>query len=159
MSSALVFILGIMVGAVAVGIIGWKVMPSLMLNVAPSNQSLDDTVRTIEQSALDRGWVVPKIYDLQKSLAEGGHNDARPMKILSICQPDHAHRILSEEDNRKVTAMMPCRIGVFEGDDGQVYVAQMNIGLMSKMFGGTIERVMGQVASEEHEMLAGVVAR
>ena len=159
MNSVLVFLLGLVLGVAVAAVVMWKVMPNMMLNVSPSNKSLDDTVRTIEQSALDRGWVVPKIYDLQKSLAEGGHNDARPMKILSVCQPDHAHRILSEEGNRKVTAMMPCRIGVFEGDDGQVYVAQMNIGLMSKMFGGTIEKVMGQVASEEHEMLAGVVAR
>jgi uncharacterized protein (DUF302 family) len=121
--------------------------------------SLNETVVAIEQSALNRGWMVPKVYDLQASLTKAGHVDARPMKILSICQPDHAYAILSESDNRKVTAMMPCRIGVFEGDDGQVYVARMNIGLMSKMFGGTIQTVMGQVAAEEHEMLQGIVAQ
>lgn len=159
MNRVVVFILGIAAGVVITGLVVWMVMPSMMLSISPSSMSLNETVVAIEQSALNRGWMVPKVYDLQASLTKAGHADARPMKILSICQPDHAYAILSEDDNRQVTAMMPCRIGVFEGDDGQVYVAQMNIGLMSKMFGGTIEKVMEQVAAEEHEMLQGIVAR
>ena len=33
----------------------------------------------------------------------------------------------------------------------------MNIGLMSKMFGGTIEKIMGEVAKEEKDMLEGII--
>ncbi|MBD3331690.1 DUF302 domain-containing protein [candidate division GN15 bacterium] len=159
MNRIVVFILGIAAGAAITGLVVWTVMPSMMLTISPSSMSLNETVVAIEQSALNHGWMVPKVYDLQASLTKAGHADAKPMKILSLCQPDHAYAILSENENRKVTAMMPCRIGVFERDDGQVYVAQMNIGLMSKMFGGTIEKVMGQVAVEEHEMLQSILAQ
>ena len=71
-----------------------------------------------------------------------------------MCQPDHAHKILSDDRNKKVSSMMPCRIGVFEDHMGKTYLSRMNIGLMSKMFGGTIELVMGTVAKEEHSMLS-----
>jgi hypothetical protein len=50
---------------------------------------------------------------------------------------------------------MPCSIGVYEGDDGRVYVAKMNTGLMGKMFGGNVAQVMGgAVAEDEAKILA-----
>ncbi len=52
---------------------------------------------------------------------------------------------------------MPCRFGVYETKDGQVYISGMNIGLMSKMFGGIIEEVMGRVTEEEKEMLKDII--
>ena len=52
---------------------------------------------------------------------------------------------------------MPCRVGVYETKDGQVYISEMNIRLMSKMFGGIIEKVMGRVAEEEEEMLKDII--
>jgi len=53
--------------------------------------------------------------------------------------------------------MMPCRIGIYEAD-GEVYVTRLNIGLMSKMFGGSIADVMGKVSDEEHRMLSAIIA-
>ena len=76
-----------------------------------------------------------------------------PVKILSVCQPDDAHKILSEDENKMVTAIMPCRIGVYQTGDGKTYVSTMNIGLMSKMFGGTIAEVMGGVAAKEQQIM------
>jgi len=42
------------------------------------------------------------------------------------------------DDARLVSAMMPCTISVYEKDDGNIYVAHMNAGLMGKVFGGVI---------------------
>jgi hypothetical protein len=36
-------------------------------------------------------------------------------------------------------------------------IAEMNLGLMSKMFGGVIEKVMSQVAIEEAEMMEAFI--
>ena len=45
-----------------------------------------------------------------------------------------------------------------EGDDGRVYVAKMNIGLMGTVFGGTVADVMaGSVSRDEARMLDGIV--
>ena len=54
---------------------------------------------------------------------------------------------------------MPCRIGVYETQSGKVMISGMNMGLMSKMFGGNIAKVMGGVAEEEDEMLDQVVVK
>lgn len=150
-------LIGFVCGMVLMGIVMWTVMPNMMLNIHKSRLSFEETVSAINKSALERGWKVPKIYDIQKSLMEAGHKDMTKIKILSICQPTHAYNILKDDENKKVTAIMPCRIGVYESQDGQVYVSEMNIGLMSKMFGGTIEEVMGGVAEEEKEMLKGII--
>ena len=64
---------------------------------------------------------------------------------------------MKDDTDKKVTAIMPCRIGVYETVDGRVFISEMNMGLMSKMFGGTIAEVMGGVAEEEKEMLRDIV--
>jgi uncharacterized protein (DUF302 family) len=155
----LILLTGFVLG-IGITLIGVKMfMPKMMLTVQKSNLDFDQTVDHIEQSALEKGWRVPKIYDLQKSLAEDGYTtDIRKLKVVSLCQPEHAHKILSSDERKKVTAMMPCRVGVYETASGEVMISAMNIGLMSKLFGGVIEDVMGQVATEEHEMLKPVLA-
>ena len=76
---------------------------------------------------------------------------------MSLCQADHAYNILKNDIDKKVTAIMPCRIGVYEDKDGKVFVSGMNMGLMSKMFGGNIAKVMSGVAEEEHRILKDVI--
>ncbi len=147
------FFLGLVLGAVVMGATVWVVMPSLMLQVHESKLGFDETVTAIEKSYKENNWKVPKIYDIQKTLQGAGYADMTPVKILSVCQPDDAHKILSEDENKMVTAIMPCRIGVYQTGDGKTYVSTMNIGLMSKMFGGTIAEVMGGVAAKEQQIM------
>jgi uncharacterized protein (DUF302 family) len=150
------FLGGLVVGAIVMGVVMWMAMPGLMLNVNRSNLDFEETVSTIERAAVDQGWMVPKVYDIQKSLRNAGHSDMTRVKVIPICQPHHAYDIL-EDDGKKVTAIMPCRIGIYEDQSGQVYVSEMNTELMSKMFGGTIAEVMGGVAAEEEEILKGII--
>jgi len=156
---AIGLVIGVVLGAAITGLIIWNVMPSMMLSAHESTLPFDETVTYIEQASTDMGWQVPKIYDIQTSLHKAGYEDFGRLKILSMCQPHHAHGILADDNNKMVSSMMPCRIGVFEDKDGKVMISQMNIGLMSKMFGGTIEEVMGKVAGEEHEMLKKIMAQ
>ena len=149
---------GFFVGLILMGIMMWTMMPGMMLTVHKSKYDFETTVSMINQSSVEHGWVVPKIYNIQASLKEAGYEDATKIKIISLCQPDHAYKILKDDKNKKVTAIMPCRVGIYEDSKGDVYVSEMNIGLMSKMFGGTIEEVMGGVAKEEHEMFKDIFA-
>ena len=53
---------------------------------------------------------------------------------------------------------MPCSISVWEGDDGRVYLSEMNMALMAKLFGGNVGKVMGgKVVSDEEKMLEGIL--
>jgi len=151
------FIVGVLLGVVLTGFIVTFAMPRMMINVSKSNRDFERTVAVIEAEAQRQGWKVPKVYDLRKSIAEAGYTDMSRMHILSICQPDHAHDILVDDVRKRITALMPCRIAVYEDSAGQVYVAGMNVGLMSRLFGGVIQKVMGKVSKEEHEILRPIL--
>ncbi len=52
---------------------------------------------------------------------------------------------------------MPLAWGVYEGEDSKIYISRLNVGLMGKMFGGNIAKVMGgAVASEEKTILRDI---
>ena len=155
------FFTGLIVGVILTAIAVFVFMPKLMVPVHESKLSVDETVATLEKSALDKGWLVPKVYNIQKTLAKNGHEDMSELQILSICQPDHAYNILTFNDKDKlVSGIMPCRIAVYKGqEDGKTYIAEMNMGLMSKMFGGNIAKVMAVVAAEEKEMVAPLIVK
>ena len=63
-------------------------------------------------------------------------------------------------DNRHLACLMPCTIAVYEADGDRVMMSKMNTGLMGKVFGGTVARVMGSyVASDEDRMLKEIYAK
>jgi len=78
---------------------------------------------------------------------------------MNICNPRYASRILANDSDRGVTAFMPLAIGVYEDKQGQVYVSQLNVGLISMMFGGTIADVMGVAGKDLNEVVASVAAK
>lgn len=147
------FVLGVLVTGVAV----WKLMPNLMLVTHESKLPFDETVETFIQQAQNMGWQVPKVYELQNSLAKAGH-EIPPLKVVSLCQPHYAYQVLAKDENKRVSAIMPCRIGIYQKSNGKVYISEMNIALMSKMFGPDVARAMASVSAEEDQMLAGIVA-
>jgi len=158
MNRTATFLTGLIAGIAVAAIAVWVIMPKMMINVYDSRYDFDTTVSTLEQSIKGTGtWKLPKIYDIQESFVKAGYTDMERVKIMSLCQPHHAYEILKKDENKFVTAIMPCRFSVFERKDGSVGVAGMNVGLMSQMFGGDIARVMSGVAEEEHKMLDKVI--
>jgi uncharacterized protein (DUF302 family) len=132
-------------------------MPKLMISTHESRLGFEETVTTLQSAAQGKQWLIPKVYDMQASLKKEGYADMNKLSILSLCQPEYAYNILKNDSDKFVTAVMPCRMGVYETQNGKVMISGMNMGLMSKMFGGNIANVMGGVAQEEAEMLAQVV--
>lgn len=155
------FFIGLVVGVVLAAVAVLVFMPKLMVPVHQSKFSVDETVAAVEKAALDAGWLVPKIYNIQNTLKKNGHEDMTELKILSICQPDHAYNILTYNDRDKLVAgIMPCRVAVYKGsEDGKTYIAEMNMGLMSKMFGGNIAKVMATVAAQEKAMVEPLIKK
>lgn len=159
LKKARMLLIGMILGAAIAVAIGWHILPGMLIQTETSGLTFDETVRQIESQALKRGWMVPKIYDMQYSLQTAGHPEMTRMKVLSLCQPDQAYKILDDDQNKKVASMMPCRIGVFEAADGNVYISRMNLALMSRMFGGTIEDVMTRVDTEEELILVDIIEK
>ena len=72
--------------------------------------------------------------------------------LLNLCQADHGCNILQEDKNKILSVMMPCTITVYEKSDGNTYVGTVNAGLLGKMFGGTIARIMGEQVSADQRV-------
>ena len=48
---------------------------------------------------------MPKVHDLEKSVAGDGC-EVLPVSVLELCKPEHAARVLGDDDARIVTSMM-----------------------------------------------------
>jgi len=149
---------GVLVGMALMGIIVWFTMPSLMLIKRRSNRSYDDTVATLSEGFKKKqDWRILKINDYQESTAAFGAMER--VCSVNVCNPRSASKILADDANRGVTAIMPLAIGVYEDKKGQVFVSQLNVKLLGRMFGGTIADVMGGAGTDLNEVITSVAAK
>jgi len=152
------FLAGLLLGAALAGVLVLKTIPSAMIVTSPSSLGFDETVATLEKTTTDQGWVVSAVMDLNKSLAAGGVAFEPRVKLIKLCKPEYAANILKTD--RDISVMMPCTLAVWEDDAGKVMVSRMNTGLMGRLFGGNVARVMsGRAAPDEHEILSSVLTR
>jgi uncharacterized protein (DUF302 family) len=151
---------GVAAGFVFCGLIMFKIMPSMMIVTEECNFDFDRTVSELEKRVVENGWVLSggKAADMNKSMAEHGVDFKPRVKLIKLCKPEYAKSVL--ETDRYVSAMMPCTMAVWEGDDGEVYLSKINMGLMAKMFGGNISKVMGKkVVDDENKILEGLLKK
>ncbi|MBU4459542.1 MAG: DUF302 domain-containing protein, partial [Verrucomicrobia bacterium] len=114
---------------------------------------LDATVAAITNKAVAAGWVVSSVMPLDQSVKKHGGDPGRPVRLINLCQAQHASAILLDDKARVATTLMPCTISVYETASG-VRIGSMNSGLMGRLFGGTIARIMsGPVAADQARFL------
>lgn len=146
---------GFILGAVALAVTAYLLLPGMMITVHESKLGFDETVAKLQENIKAEGWVVQGTTDMQKSLAKHGEKLDKRVTGIKLCQPSYARSVL--ETDREMAALMPCSIAVWEGDDGKVYLSKMNTGLMGTMFGGNVADVMGgKVAADEKKILSDV---
>tara|TARA_B100000315_G_scaffold255414_1_gene298685 strand:- start:25 stop:429 length:405 start_codon:yes stop_codon:yes gene_type:complete len=134
-------------------------MNKIMFFEKKSKFSFDDTVTKVSEAAKKNGWHVPDIRDLQKVYQEAGHKDMTKLKTIALCKPHGAYKILNYDKNKRLAAMMPIQLAVYERKNGEVYVSGMNIGFMGKMFGGIIKEVMNEGAIDIKKTLYGIIKK
>lgn len=149
--------IGIAIGVVITAGAVWMLMPRLMIRQMRSGQGFDETVQAVNSGIERAGWSSPGMLDMQQSITKHGEPFDRRVKVIQLCHPRYAASVLLTD--RPLAAMMPCAIAVYEGDDGKVYISKLNTGLMGKMFGGNVAKIMGGlVAKDEQSILDGVTA-
>ena len=149
---------GVLVGIVIMGLMVWFTMPKLMLIKRKSNRKYEDTVAILSEGFKKKqDWRILKVNDYQESTAPFGAIER--VCSVNVCNPRSALKILADDANRGVTAIMPLAIGVYEDKKGQVFVSQLNVKLLGKMFGGTIAEVMGGAGTALDEVIASVAAK
>lgn len=150
------FFIGLFSGFVIIGLFLTFVFPKMLFSVNESKYSFEQTTEIFTDFVKKRNWNLPHQYDLQETMAKNGFV-VRPVKIFSICKPDIAVRILGNDNDRHISAMMPCRIAIYEKADGKTYISRMNAGLFAKLLGGKASAVMGDAGNESENILKAVI--
>jgi uncharacterized protein (DUF302 family) len=118
-----------------------------------SPYSFEQTLETIESNVKNAGWKIPKTHNFQKTILKNGFGDVGKLIQLEICSPYHAYQLVSEDDNKLISIIMPCSISVYEKSDGNTYVATTNLEGLGKEFGGVVEETMLDVLVYEDKFL------
>ena len=133
-------------------------MPSMMIVTKECKLGFDETVAALEKRIPEHGWVISggKPIDMNKSMATHGVEFKPRVKLVKLCNAEYAKSVLATD--RYVSCLMPCTMAVWESDGGKVYLSEMNMSLMAKMFGGNIAKVMGgKVVHDEEKILEGLL--
>lgn len=151
---------GILIGVVSGMVIGlliaFFISPSLMFREDSNSKDFEVTVANLEKAIEARGWKTPVIHDLQATMLKFG-KDVRSVKVLEICHPDLSYQILSQSKEKIVSSMMPCRISVYEKEDGSVWISRMNSGFLAKPMSRVIRLTMSAAAADVEEIIAEVM--
>ena len=149
-------IIGTVVGIALGLLIAFFVAPSLMFREDKNANDFDATVAKLEKEIEERGWKTPVVHDLQATMKKFG-KDVRSVKVLEICHPDLSYQILSQSEEKIVSSMMPCRISVYEKEDGSVWISRMNSGFLAKPMSRVIRLTMSAAAADVEEIIAEVM--
>ncbi len=113
------------------------------------------SVELVKEAAKSAGWTIPNEHDMQASMKKAGH-DVLPVQILVLCNSGFAKRILENDDARKLSAIMPCRVGIYQKNDGSVYISWSNLLKQGKALGEPAQSILKDVA-RDMEKIAGSV--
>jgi uncharacterized protein (DUF302 family) len=89
------------------------------------------TVEKLISAASKKEWQNPAVHNLQQSLAKSG-KEVRPVQVVEICKTDYSGLMLEKNHERISSILMPCRISVYEKEDGKTYVTVLNMAGMTE---------------------------
>jgi len=99
-----------------------------------SKYNFTETVEKLTAEIEKNTWKLSVVHDLQETLKKNG-SEVLPIKVFALCHPKYSSKILSRDEERIVSTLMPCRISVYEKSNGKTYISRMNTGVLAKTFG------------------------
>lgn len=150
------FIIGALIGAAIALFIAYKLLPSVLILEIQSKYDFTTTSQRLEEEVTKHGWRMPAVHDLQATMANFGIS-VKPVKVFEICQPEYAGKILERNEERATSALMPCRVAVYEKKAGKVYISMINSKLMAKAMGGVVDEVMSKAFEETRGIIQKAV--
>lgn len=110
------------------------------------------TVEKLIEAAIKMEWQNPATHDLQESLAKS-NKEVKPVKVIEICKPEYSGKMLEKNDERIASILMPCRISVYEKEDGKTYVTLLNMEAMAAELPTTISEAIKGASDESFEIV------
>jgi len=123
-----------------------------------SRYRFEETVNKLSEMIPESEWKVIYVHDLQETMRKNG-KEISPVKVIELCKPAYAYRLLSDDDLRIYSNMMPCRISVYEKADGNTYVSRMNSAMLASQIGGVVQEVMSGSYREAEEIIGKIIEK
>jgi len=123
----------------------------LMFREIESPFGVEETAARIQaniQSLADHGWRLSALRDPSKAVAAAGGN-VPPVLLVEACSTKYSKPLLAQDATRILSLLMPCTISVYKKENGKVYIALMNAGLVGRLFGSDVGRIMSEVAADQ----------
>jgi uncharacterized protein (DUF302 family) len=148
-------ILGSFVAGIAfTALLAWQMMPSLMFTEHVSPFGMEETIARIQENIQNtgNGWTLAGLRNPGRAVQADGGN-VLPVMMVEACSTKYSKPILNDDTVRFLSILMPCKVSVYKKNDGKIYIATMNAGLMGKMFGPLVSKVMADVAKDQARFL------
>lgn len=120
-----------------------------------SRYGFTETVDILSKTIAENGWKVTITHDLQETMKKNG-KEVLPVKVIELCNPGLAFQILSKDELRSVSPMLPCRLSVYEKADGKTYVSRMNAPAFAEMIGKDAATTIVQAFTQAEEFVKAV---
>ncbi|MFZ6034290.1 MAG: DUF302 domain-containing protein [Melioribacter sp.] len=118
-----------------------------------SKYTFSETVDSLSRLGNRNGWKIVAIHDLQKSLKKNG-KEVLPVNIIEFCNPEYSYEVLKEDNYKAVSALMPCRISVYEKSDGKTYISRINPEFLAASFGNVKNSPMAKAIGDVEYILS-----
>ncbi len=128
----------------------------MMFESRASRFDFAETVAKVGAAALENGWTVPQILDLQDHYHHEGLPGMRRATIVYYCNAAAGIDITRDDADKPMLVMMPTGVAIYETSSGEVRVAHMNFGLMRHMFGGVIKQALTRSARNMEKAMAAI---
>ena len=96
-----------------------------------TSKSFDETVERIKEQTASHSFRVLHIHDVMATLGEKGF-EIKPLKIIEVCNAKYANTALQVDIT--VSLLMPCRINVYEYQNGEVIISMIRPTHLSRTF-------------------------
>lgn len=118
-----------------------NLMQKMMFKTYTSKFGFDETVKKLHENALNNGWTIPDVRNLQQEYVDSGIKEMTQLKVLYFCNSQGGYSIIKNDEKKAMSVMMPMGVSVYEKKDGSVEIAAMNIGMMGGMVSGEAKEV------------------
>lgn len=125
-------------------------MPALFLEDT-SPKALVPTTEAFREAVKAAGWSVLGVTNMSGILSERGFT-LHPVLVFDACSGKYSADLLSKDETRFVSSMIPCRVAIYQTSTGKVIISRMNSVAMGGMVGGHAGDIIRK-SGEEMELI------
>lgn len=129
-----------------------------MILVTESPKPFAQTVEAFKAEVKAAGWSILNYHNMAGVLSEKGYT-LHPILIFDVCSGRYSARILAKDEHRFISALMPCRVSIYQTSDGKVYISRMNAAAFAPMMPKEVAEVMSASSQEIEAIIAKVVKK